>query len=149
MVKMGVYGALPNMLICGINPFKCGTDLNTSFRCRARGRKQYIPIILICQKVMKMAKWEHRFAVLMPSQELLSCKRKKANPLATMCCTSHANCTSPRRTLQRGGMFSHDSHMADYRISTQQRLIKLKTQRHLMDLTGLPDSHRRSRLGAS
>lgn len=44
-VETGARGALPNMLIGGINPFKCGTDLNTSFRCRAGGLKQYIPII--------------------------------------------------------------------------------------------------------
>lgn len=45
VVETGVCGALPNMLIGGINPFKCGTHLNTPFRCRTGGLKQYVAII--------------------------------------------------------------------------------------------------------
>lgn len=45
VVETGVCRALPNMLIGGINPFKCGAHLNTPFKCRTGGLKQYVAII--------------------------------------------------------------------------------------------------------
>lgn len=79
-VEMAVCGALANMLIWGINPFKCGTDLNTSLRCGAGGCKQYRPIIWICQRVIKTANWGHHFAVLIALIWLIIMQERESNP---------------------------------------------------------------------